>query len=40
MILRFIIVVFGCHAGGAWISAPTKYPDRFTHYREKEPRGM
>lgn len=25
---------------GAWISMPAKYPDRFTNYREKEPRGM
>lgn len=25
---------------GAWISQPAKYPDRFTNYREKEPRGL
>ena len=25
---------------GAWINEPAKYPDRFTDYREKEPRGM
>jgi hypothetical protein len=25
---------------GAWIALPAKYPDRFTNYREKEPRGM
>lgn len=25
---------------GAWISAPAKYPEGFTNFRDKEPRGM